>query len=207
MRYQACVAIFCGVITGASAHGFGGRARPATATAGYAYPYAYSYYVPVVAPSCYGMPAPVRVLPPCPPGFQAAPRVVPLTASPAIPFAPPRPAPPSPEPPTGKTSEPPLGKSMSLRSADDSKRAPQIVETRGPAVAPPLGKERCKVGFWNVSGRDIDLVVAGKTHTLQKDRALTLEVDRQFSWQVAGRAAAQERVPEEKAFHEIVLRE
>lgn len=204
MRYRAGCAFIVGLLVCGTAEPFGGRtARPAMGFAGY------SYHVPVVAAPMWVMPAPAAVPHYCPTTIPVTPRIIPLspTTSPAIPFAPTRPAPPSKtiEPPLG-TKEPPLGKTTSHTGSEPGKRAPQIVEARGPVIAPPIGKETCKVGFWNVSGRDVELVIAGKKHTLEKDRAITLELNRHFSWNLAGQPAAQERVPEDKAFHEIVLR-
>ena len=60
--------------------------------------------------------------------------------------------------------------------------------------------------FWNISGRDVKLTINGKTHLVPRDRSLTVSVGREFTWQVDGQALQEERVPQEKASHEVVLR-
>jgi hypothetical protein len=70
-----------------------------------------------------------------------------------------------------------------------------------------LPKDRCQVGFWNLSGRDVTLAIEGKSWTLLKDRAVTIDLDRQFSWQVDGRSQHVERVAEGSASHEVTIRD
>jgi hypothetical protein len=105
-----------------------------------------------------------------------------------------------PVPEARTTKEPPLAASNAGR--------PTITTTRsfGDETGVP-SKERCRVGFWNLTGRDVALTVSGKTWTLLKNQAATLELDRQFSWQVAGQAQHLERVPEGQAAYEVVVRE
>ncbi|MSQ97083.1 MAG: hypothetical protein EXR98_21370 [Gemmataceae bacterium] len=116
-------------------------------------------------------------------------------------FATPTTAPPSP------TAEPPLQKKTS-----NDPRMPVITTAHSlpsgfvPGAA-PLPKERCRVGFWNLSGREVTLTVDGKTWTLTKDRSLTLDLDRQFAWQIAGQALRVERVPEGQAAQEVLIRD
>jgi hypothetical protein len=89
-----------------------------------------------------------------------------------------------------------------------SERAPVIITTRGlTGSAGTPTKERLKIGFWNLTGRDITLTVEGKVRTLAKNRALTLELEREFSWQVDRLPAHVERVPDGLAVHEVVIRE
>jgi hypothetical protein len=106
--------------------------------------------------------------------------------------------------PQSQTGEPPLHK----LDKTVSERAPVIITTRaladGSAATPT--KERLKIGFWNLSGRDITLTVEGKTRTLAKNRSLTLELEREFSWQVDRLPGHIERVPEGLAAHEVVIR-
>ncbi|MFO0965486.1 MAG: hypothetical protein U0793_07855 [Gemmataceae bacterium] len=176
------------------AHAFGWFRGPSTSYSWPAYPvYSYSYGAPAY---CY--PA-------------ATPRVLPLTpaTAPAVPYAPTRPAPPSgetKEPPIGKktlgeTKEPPLGK-----ASNTERRPPTIAESRAPVIAPVGASDHCKVGFWNLTGKDVELNVAGKTLRLRKDQATTVELERQFTWNIVGQPPAQERVAEDRAFHEIILR-
>jgi hypothetical protein len=87
-----------------------------------------------------------------------------------------------------------------------AERAPIIVATHGASSAASPGKDRLKVGFWNLTGRDITLTVDGKTRTLAKNRSLSLELGREFSWQVDRWPAHIERVPDGLA-HEVVLRD
>jgi hypothetical protein len=49
--------------------------------------------------------------------------------------------------------------------------------------------------------------VEGKTRTLAKNRSLSLELDREFTWQVDRLPAHTERVPDGLAAHEVVIRD
>ncbi len=122
--------------------------------------------LPAVSPPLYGVP-----VVPGPP------------ASPV--YATPTPAPPS------TTAEPP--------TQAKPRRAPAVHESRslstGSANAVSRGRPeqgRCRAGFWNVTGRDLKLTVNGQQRFLPRDRALTLEVDRQFSWQMDNHPPHQE---------------
>ena len=117
-------------------------------------------------------------------------------------LAEPVPAPPTPAPTrTPTTNEPPVL----------PKQAPAIFEsrTRGglyPAQATEAAPGRCKVGFWNITGRDLTLTINGQARTLPKDRAVTVELERNFVWQITGRDPHSERVPEEMSVFEVILR-
>ena len=81
--------------------------------------------------------------------------------------------------------------------------------TRGglyPAQATEAAPGRCKVGFWNITGRDLTLTINGQARTLPKDRAVTVELERNFVWQITGRDPHSERVPEEMSVFEVILR-
>jgi hypothetical protein len=122
-------------------------------------------------------------------------------------YAIPTPAPPSPLSPT---AEPPLQKGPTKAVNDPC--LPVIVTSRafgGSQVpgAAPLTKDRCRVGFWNLSGRDVTLVIDGKAWQLFKDRAVTLDLDRHFAWQIQGGTQRVERLPEGLAAHEVLIRE
>ena len=82
-----------------------------------------------------------------------------------------------------------------------------IVATHGASSAASPGKDRLKVGFWNLTGRDITLIVDGKTRTVEKNRSLSLELEREFSWQVDRMPVHIERVPDGLAAHEVVIRD
>lgn len=127
-----------------------------------------------------------------------SPRVLPVPD--ASPFARPTPAPPS------QTAEPPIYKKTST-----DPRMPVIVTSHamsaGVTGGSPLAKNRVRVGFWNLAGRDVSLTVDGKTYSLAKDRAVTLDLERQFAWQIAGQPLHVERLPEAQTSHEVVIRE
>ena len=147
-------------------------------------------YCPVVV-------QPIPVVWICPP---TTPRVIPLVPQ-TQPLAIPKPAPPS-AAPDGQTKEPPLGSA--------AKKGPTITESRssaasggGSASAPGA---MCKVGFWNLTGRDITLKIDGQTRTLARDRAVTLELARSFVWQADQSEPSREQVPMDEAFHEVIIR-
>ena len=140
----------------------------------------------------------------CPP----AATVIPVPdAKPRSIFANPVPAPPSP------TGEPPLRRpEMPPAKTSSDPRMPVIVTSHAlgggyvPGAA-PLPQERCRVGFWNLSGRDVTLMVEGKMWTLARNRALTIDLERQFGWQIDQQPQHVERVPEGHASHEVVIRD
>ncbi len=134
---------------------------------------------------------------------------IPSVAMPSVAIPPPPPVPlwaqPRPAPPSGSSAEPPLAK--------PDARAPKISESRyagtgaaAPQSPAPVGKTALKVGFWNVTGRDVTLVIEGKTHRLPRDRALTVEVPHRFTWTMEGATPRSEEVPANQTSHEIVLR-
>lgn len=114
---------------------------------------------------------------------------------PRDPLAVPSPAPPS-------MNEPPLG--------SPPKRAPLVTESKWQAQQPALtdsaAKDRLLVGFWNLSGRDVTLKVDGQSRVIGKDKAITLQVERQFVWQVDQGEPKMERVPPERRQFEVLIR-
>jgi hypothetical protein len=102
--------------------------------------------------------------------------------------------------PPSSTQEPPL---------QSSGGRPRISTSRalGGAETTPVSGDRCRVGFWNLTGRDIVVNVAGKSWTLTKNQTATFDLGREFSWQIAGRAQHLERVPDGQATYEVVVRE
>jgi hypothetical protein len=113
----------------------------------------------------------------------------------------PVPAPPSP------TNEPPL-RSTSEKKASLDPRAPVINTTRSLGGSPSTSsKDRCKVGFWNLTGRDVTLTIAGKSWTVARNRTITLDLEHEFSWQTNEGPQQAERVPDGNATHEVVIRE
>jgi hypothetical protein len=120
--------------------------------------------------------------------------VMPAALATTTPYAVPKAAPPSqtPEPPTAS-----------------SPKKPTITESRSlggsyPAASSEIGS--LPVGFWNATGRDVSLTVNGQTHSLRRNQALNLRLDRTFTWQLAGGEARQENVPDSQLSHEVILR-
>jgi hypothetical protein len=159
---------------------------------GYTVRYYYPTYCYAEAPPIYYVVQPSAIAYPVP------------TVRPGVPaggYAQPTPAPPS----TGK--EPPLAKKginpptvieSKSHFSDDGKAATNELDASG--------KPLCRVGFWNVTGRDVKLTVDGKSFTVTRDHNLTLNVSRTFAWQVDGREPRTENVPVEQSSHEIVIR-
>ncbi|MBI3407944.1 MAG: hypothetical protein HY040_06255 [Planctomycetes bacterium] len=178
------LALICAItlLSPASARAFGGRwwssARGTTTVV----------YCPVVI-------QPVPVVWICAP---TSPRVIPLMPQ-AQPYAAPSAAPPS-GVPSAQTKEPPLGSAPG--------KGPTIIESRSSVAAGPAtpAGAKCKVGFWNLTGRDVTLKIDGQPRTLPRDRAVTLELARAFVWQVDQSEASSEQVPMDEAFHEVIIR-
>ncbi len=132
----------------------------------------------------------------CPPVTMA-----PLTVAPArgTIYAVPSAAPPS------QTIEPPLQKPpMPSAKASDELRSPALVAA---SPAESSQNDRIRVGFWNLSGRDRTLTIAGKSWVVPQDRAITLELARRFAWQLEERPQRVERVPEGQATYDVVIRD
>jgi hypothetical protein len=86
-------------------------------------------------------------------------------------------------------------------------QAPHVFESRADSDRPPvLAKDRCRVGFWNMSGRDVTLVVDGQARLLPRNRLLTLDLARTFAWQIDQQPRHTERVAEDRATYEVVIR-
>ncbi len=151
-----------------------------------------AFYVPiavVVTP----VPAPaVRV--PCPePLLGSAAPVV----APAPPAATPLPSPPSsgplrPTPAPQPRSSPPVNEGAAT-SAKVSTSFYEALPTAN-AAAPRAGS-LFSVTFWNLSNTPLSLHVAGQMRTLNRGQRWTLELDREFAWQVEGRETQVSRVP------------
>lgn len=183
--------------------------RPVTA---YYYPPTVVYYRPAVAVAypCPIVVAPVRVTPAPAVGEFAVPRPAPASRPNEPPMAP---APiPAPQPvPASPINEPPLASPPAPQPAPAPVPLPQTGELRfydayaaGPATARAEG--RVSVNFWNLSDRDHVLVAGGQRFLLQRNRSATLQLDRQFVWQVEGRPALPEQVPAGESALAIVIR-
>jgi hypothetical protein len=151
--------------------------------------YSVARYYPVVTPVFYFAQPATLVCP--------VPAVAPAVIGGA--YAQPQPAPPSgKEPPLSKkTSEPPKVNESQSFSLGEGKAIPVATNGNGTGI---------RVGFWNVSGRDVKLTVAGKTYNVPRDRNVTLVLNRSFTWQVDSKESVTERVPDETSSHEIVIR-
>jgi hypothetical protein len=155
----------------------------------------------------HGSPQPVRYYYfGTPPVYVAPVPYCPVQGQPVPVYTPPY-ANPTPAPPSRKeTKEPPLGQG--------SPGGPRVIESRtySPSDIAPVkhvevrSQDACKIGFWNVSGADVNLIVDGKTHMIPNNRNLTLTLSRAFTFQVNALEPRSERVPDEKTTHEIVIR-
>jgi hypothetical protein len=81
-------------------------------------------------------------------------------------------------------------------------RMPKIIARSADGV-----KDRCRVGFWNLSGRDVKVTIEGKAYSLPRNQSLTFDMDRQFTWQTAGKTAQIQRVPAGQSTYEVLIRE
>jgi hypothetical protein len=149
----------------------------------YYYPaYRVAYYYPG---HCWSVPVY------CPPVVPVYP-LAPVVALPT-PYAKPRAAPPS------GTSEPPLEKS--------DQRGPKVIESRYDGSATPASvKDKLRVGFWNLTGRDVTLTIDGQRHTVARNRAITLSLGRQFTWKMGEDPPRTEDVPSDERSFEVLLR-
>jgi hypothetical protein len=160
-----------------TASAFGFRSRPETTTY-------YSYYpAPVVWVAAYPVYCvPVVVAVPAPP-----PRV----------YAAPTAAPPLANPPPAPPMPPAVGEQRT--SYYD---AYAVAGREGQ----PVDGERCSVGFWNSTDRDLVLRVAGQVRALPRGRGVTLVLPRDFVWQLDSRDPQVERVQAKESAVEIVIR-
>jgi hypothetical protein len=186
------------------AHGFGYWVRgtaayypsyyPAWSAVSYYPAYSYSsYYTPI-----YAQPVAVSYYAPVWPGYPAEEAVVcpPVVSVAAPAWAIPTAAPPSqtPEPPVRRSGGPTVTESL------NGAVGPKSVEVGAGSAG------TCRVGFWNLTGRDITLTVDGQARLLPRDRGLTLTLGRQFVWQVDQRTPQSEDIPDGHCTLEIVLR-
>ncbi len=136
----------------------------------------------------------VIYLPVCPLPMQA-PGMVPGPMPRQAPLAAPSAAPPSSGPiPSGK------GPAVS-----ESRSFYESFSVQPPSSDKPSA-DRCAVGFWNLTGRDVTLSVDGKPQIIPQGKSLKLQLGRQFVWQIGGHEAQTEKVPMENSGVEIVLR-
>jgi hypothetical protein len=188
-RRAAALAVLCLFLSGPEAHGMGWRLFRGSS---YSHP-VYLYRAPTVT---YYTPAPVYV-------------ASPVVCQPVAVVTPPRPlvyAVPTPAPPS-QTVEPPM------KTAP--RGAPKITESRSSVVSEvslndslEVGiADRCRVGFWNASDRDLRLSIDGQVHILPRNRSITLTLGRRFTWSIDARPARTETVPDDGSTHEVVIRQ
>lgn len=160
----------------ASARGWGHRRSAVTSY--YYYPMPATYYYAPSVPVIYAPPAPAIIAPASPPVY-AVPSPAPALS------APPTAAPPTPAP----------GVTESRSSSGET-----------PAASPAPAAGLVTVAFWNRSDRDEWVRIAGEWRFLRQGRGLTLDLPRDFAWQVQGRNTQQERIPTEKSALQIAIR-
>jgi len=102
--------------------------------------------------------------------------------------------------PARTTNEPPA-----------AKRAPIITESRSLGggflhLAPNVPAGRIRVGFWNITGRDLTVHVDGQPRKIAKDQAVTIDLARTFVWQIGDGVVQTERVAEDRGSYEVILR-
>lgn len=162
----------------------------------------YYYYPPAVS-SYYYYPVPLAVMPAVP-AVYAAPVAVPAPVAPAPVYAAPPPAyaPPAPACPSPAPLEPPMPPARPAPAVSESPS-----QARAPAVTTTAAKPSpiVQVSFWNYSNQDVTLRVDGQARILARGRGLTLDMPREFVWQVNDRTEETERVPAEKPGVQIVI--
>ncbi len=184
-----------------------------------AYPVAVPAAVPVYAPPrpVFYEPAPVYVEPACLPPVPAVAVVpsasaFPQTAPPPLAVPPadePAPLPPSkssPAAPTTPPAEPPSSTTIMTSAARLNTTSFYDAYPVAPRAGDPPAGDRSSICFWNLSGADVTLTVAGRTQTLPRGGRARFALDRQFVWQVGGREPRREDVPAGAAGLEVVLR-
>lgn len=83
-------------------------------------------------------------------------------------------------------------------------RMPKITAAHSLGMDP---SKTCRVGFWNLTGREVTLTIEGKSWTLPKNQVLNFQMERNFTWQVNGQLQHIERVPDGQASYEVLVKE
>jgi hypothetical protein len=165
------------------------------------------FYVPpgrVVDP-CAGAPAVTTTRNGPGPQWYAKPSPAPPSATAAEPpLAPPASANPNP-PSIPKETKSPLPVPESSAGITESKSYYDAYVAAVVCATPPV-RGKAKIGFWNLSPRDLTLTVDGQVHLLKKGRSLKLELDRQFVWKVGEHKPQMEQVPDQVPGLELVIR-
>lgn len=144
--------------------------------------------------------------------YHSSPIFVTTVASPAPiapqpstrPYAPQTPAPPSPEPIQSQPREKPQVRES--RSAQPGPVSPKYYDSYYVAGAAGNPTESCSVAFWNLANQPLQLRIAGQTHTVPHQQAVTLNLPRQFQWQVDQREPEPVQMAQDQSAMEIVIR-
>jgi hypothetical protein len=198
LRHSAVLLLFCFPLS-AWGHGLGVRSRSV------------AYFYPVCTPS-----APIVVcVPVLAMGPAPLPASVPLGGPPrGLPnYARPTPAPPSSSP---ATPAPPLAAPEAPRSPAPAspRRSSDVRESRSyydaypgsPRESSKPAGDRCAVGFWNLTGRDLTIKIDGQARSLAQGKNIQVDAGRQFIWQIEGRDPQHENVASGESALEIVIR-
>jgi hypothetical protein len=119
---------------------------------------------------------------------------------PQILYACPTPAPASSGP---STHEPPLG------TKPGPNKGPTILQNRVFSGVPQFTEPRrplCKVTFWNLIGYDVRLTVGDRVQDIAKDRAVTLEVNREFEWRAGLQAPKTEVIADDLNYFDVLIK-
>jgi hypothetical protein len=228
------VAVVVSLPTFAAAHGLHGYYRPAVVY--YRAVLVYLPPVVVIETPQPGIPPSFAVpaRPDCPPVPWAPPAQAPGMVPTNLTWAQPTPAPPStgpvppvqpapqaapstPPPPSLQTPPPPTAPKVSPMPPPPTSSPPAVSESHSftstfevCGVPPRSGEKpdakRCSVGFWNLTAQELTLTIDGQKRTLPAGKNLTLDLGRQFVWQVAGRDPQNTTVAAGDVGAEIIIR-
>jgi hypothetical protein len=125
---------------------------------------------------------------------------------------PPTYAPPTAAPPSGSPAAPPMppadspSSTLMTRAAKVSESSLyDVYPVAARGAARPAG-DRYPVCFWNLTGHDVTLKVAGRTEVVPAGSRARLDLERRFSWQADGREPHSQDAPAGADGLEIVLR-
>jgi hypothetical protein len=130
-----------------------------------------------------------------------------------------QPTPPSYAPPTAappSTAPPPLAEPRKPTTSLSPNReaSPALSEARSyydvyavsPRVSEKRAGDRCLVDFWNLTGRELSVLVDGQQHVLSPGKSQPVDVGRRFVWKMDGRDPQAEQVAAGDSAVEIVIR-
>jgi hypothetical protein len=136
---------------------------------------------------------------------------VPMAVSaPALPVAPILPKPKSVEEPSKENRIPKTDLPVEAKPDTTPKSPAKAFEEY---VIPGSGRKRAevpaevKVGFFNHTGRDLELNVGSDVVKLPKDQYVTLKLPRSFTWGEKGTKTREAKIPDDAEGLEIVLRQ